>query len=156
MRPPRLQATQSTIHPNPSGFLKIVSHISGDSAILKSTTVRQYRTLLRVHRMATLLRPGGSLLTLAFPLAPDEVAADPMAAGPPHPVSIAEYRRVLEPHGFKISAGPRPSAMSVAARAGTESVVWCHSMTNPPSRSNHPDVAPTIVRNETRCFLKLN
>jgi SAM-dependent methyltransferase len=75
-------------------------------------------------RMATLLRPGGSLLTLAFPLAPDEVAADPMAAGPPHPVSIAEYRRVLEPHGFTITAGPRPSAMSVAARAGTESVVW--------------------------------
>jgi SAM-dependent methyltransferase len=76
-------------------------------------------------RMGALLRPGGRLLTLAYPLAADELAADPLAPGPPHPVSLAEYRRALEPHGFRVEPGcPRASPTSVPARVSNEQVIW--------------------------------
>jgi SAM-dependent methyltransferase len=72
-------------------------------------------------RTAALLRSGGRLLTLAFPLDTDAAAAAPDAAGPPFPVSLAAYRAALEPHGVRLVDGPRASAASV--RAG-EAVVW--------------------------------
>jgi SAM-dependent methyltransferase len=75
-------------------------------------------------RTAALLRPGGRLLTLMFPLAADEVAADPAATGPPHPVSLAEYRRALEPHGLALEGEPRRSELSVPQRASNEMVGW--------------------------------
>ena len=62
---------------------------------------------------------------LAFPLAADELAADPLAPGPPHPVSLAEYRKALEPHGFRVEPGcPRASPTSVPARIANEQVIW--------------------------------
>lgn len=72
------------------------------------------------ERTAALLQPGGSLLTLVFPLASDEVAADLSAHGPPFPVSVAEYRKALEPHGMVMDGEPRESASSVRP----ELVVW--------------------------------
>ena len=72
------------------------------------------------ERTAALLEPGGSLLTLVFPLASDEAAADPGAKGPPHPVSVAEYRRALEPHGVVMVGEPVKSERSVRP----ELVVW--------------------------------
>jgi len=75
-------------------------------------------------RTARLLRPGGRLLTLMYPLAPDELAADPAAKGPPHPVSLAEYRRALEPHGVALEGEPRASALTVPQRAANEQVAW--------------------------------
>jgi SAM-dependent methyltransferase len=72
-------------------------------------------------RTAALLAPGGRLLTLAFPLASDEAAADPAAAGPPHPVSAAQYRAALEPHGLRIVDGPRKHPLSVR---DAEEVIW--------------------------------
>lgn len=73
------------------------------------------------ERTSALLAPGGRLLTLAFPLASDEAAADPAAAGPPHPVSVSQYRAALEPHGLRIVDGPRRHPLSV--REG-EAVIW--------------------------------
>ena len=75
-------------------------------------------------RVARLLRPGARLLTIAYPLAPDAAAADPKAAGPPHPVSVAQYRAALEPHGVEMEGEPRASALSVPQRAANELVVW--------------------------------
>ena len=72
-------------------------------------------------RTASLLAPGGRLLTLAFPLGTDEAAADPGAPGPPYPVSVAAYRAALEPHGVRIEDGPRAHAASVRQ---TEAVIW--------------------------------
>jgi SAM-dependent methyltransferase len=75
-------------------------------------------------RTAALLAPGGRLLTLAFPLATEVAAADdPAAAGPPFPVSIEAYRRVLEPHGVTVEDGPRNNSLSV--RAAEQVVWWC-------------------------------
>jgi hypothetical protein len=75
-------------------------------------------------RMAALLAPGGRLLTLAFPLADDAEAADPEAAGPPHPVSEAAYRRALAPHGLRQECAPRASPLTVPWRAVNEAVIW--------------------------------
>ena len=79
------------------------------------------------RRMAELLQPGGLLLTLVFPLASDEVAADPQALGPPHPVSVAEYRKALEPHGMVMDGEPRKSAASLR----NELVVWWRKQASP-------------------------
>ena len=76
-------------------------------------------------RTAALLSPGGKLLTLAFPLSADAAAEDPGAAGPPFPVSIAEYKRALEPNGLFIIDGPRESPISV--RAGEAAVWWART-----------------------------
>lgn len=58
---------------------------------------------------------------LAFPLASDELAADPQAPGPPHPVSLQAYRAALEPHGLVIESGPRVNPLSVRQ---AEQVIW--------------------------------
>jgi SAM-dependent methyltransferase len=73
------------------------------------------------ERMGELLAPGGRLLTFAFPLDDDEKAADPNAAGPPHPVSIAAYEAALAPAGLRIVDGPRRAERSVRP---SEMVVW--------------------------------
>ena len=72
---------------------------------------------LPTHAPALLAR----LAALAFPLASDELAADPAAPGPPHPVSLQAYRAALEPHGLVLEDGPRASPLSVRAQ---EQVVW--------------------------------
>lgn len=73
------------------------------------------------RRTSELLEPGGRLLTLAFPLASDEVASDPNAAGPPHPVSLSAYKAALEPHGLRIESGPREHPKSLRSN---EAVIW--------------------------------
>ena len=75
-------------------------------------------------RMAALLRPGGKLLTIVYPVAADALAADPAAPGPPHPVSVAELARALGPHGIVAEGEPRASALSVPQRAANEVIVW--------------------------------
>jgi SAM-dependent methyltransferase len=72
-------------------------------------------------RTASLLKPGGRLLTLAFPLAPDEQAMDPDAPGPPFPVSESAYTQSLEPHGMVKEGAPYPNPLSVREN---EMVIW--------------------------------
>ena len=79
-------------------------------------------------RTASLLKEGGRLLTLAFPLKADEEASDPSTPGPPHAVSLSEYRKALEPHGMRIERGPTASPLSV--RQGEE-VIWWVKGTHP-------------------------
>jgi hypothetical protein len=76
------------------------------------------------QRLAGLLKSGGRLLTLAYPLADDHVAADPQAVGPPFPVSVAQYKQMLEPHGVRMDGEPRASDLSVTARQPNERVIW--------------------------------
>ena len=73
-------------------------------------------------RTAELLAPGtGRLLTFMFPILTD---ADPRQ-GPPYPVTIDDYRRVLEPHGVHMDDDkPRQNAETVPSRAGRELVCW--------------------------------
>ena len=73
------------------------------------------------ERTAALVKPGGRLLTLAFPLAPDETALDPDAKGPPFPVSEAAYSAALEKHGLVKESGPYRSELSARE---AEMVLW--------------------------------
>jgi hypothetical protein len=72
-------------------------------------------------RIATLLKPGSHLLTFAFPIDDDEKASDPSTPGPPHAVSIAQYKLALEKHDVHMIDGPRRAERSVRP---TEMVVW--------------------------------
>ncbi len=72
--------------------------------------------------MASLLKPGGKLLTLVFPI-DEQMAFSPEATGPPYPVSVAAYEKVLGPHNVvKVSEGA--SDASVKPRRERERVVW--------------------------------
>ena len=74
------------------------------------------------QRTAELLKPNsGRLLTLIFPILPDA----PME-GPPYPVSVDDYRKVLEPHGvFMIAGEPHENPLTVPSRQGKELVaLW--------------------------------
>ena len=71
-------------------------------------------------RMKRLLTPGsGRLLTLMYPIVTD----DPLQ-GPPFPVSVADYRQVLQPHGFELETEPYESQHTVESRRGMELVGW--------------------------------
>lgn len=75
-------------------------------------------------RTAALLKPGGRLLTLAYPLAPEEMASNADAPGPPFPVSLTQYRLALESHGVMLEGQPVKSEMSVPSRSENEQVIW--------------------------------
>lgn len=62
---------------------------------------------------------GGRLLTLMFPVHD----ADPMV-GPPFPVHVEDYVKVLEPHGVKLESEPYKNEDSVRGRADIELVGW--------------------------------
>jgi hypothetical protein len=65
-----------------------------------------------------------------------QAAADPNVPGPPHLVSLAEYRKALEPHGMVMVCEARASEASVPPRAANELVVWWAreaSVDGPPS-----------------------
>ena len=65
-------------------------------------------------RMAALLKPGGVLCTLMFPVAPVE-------GGPPFRVDEAAYDAVLNPVGLRRTwTMPVPSELSHPARQGKE------------------------------------
>jgi hypothetical protein len=69
-----------------------------------------------------LIRPGGTLVTLIFPVLPD---ADP-SVGPPFPISPELYTSLLPPAGFEIVSMEKvPAERSVGGRAGKEWLgVW--------------------------------
>lgn len=79
-------------------------------------------------RMSTLLEPrSGRLLTLIFPILPDEDESKTHEPeGPPYPVTVEEYKRVLEPFGFRIvpGMGPYESTDTVKERVSKELVCW--------------------------------
>ena len=82
-------------------------------------------------RMGDLVKPGGKLLTLVFPI--DEANAfNPEAKGPPFPVSIAAYEKVLLGNGFE-KVSERHSEVSVKPRREFERVVWWQKTTNTPN-----------------------
>jgi SAM-dependent methyltransferase len=82
-------------------------------------------------RMGDLVKPGGKLLTLVFPI--DEANAfNPEAKGPPFPVSIAAYEKVLLANGFK-KVSERQSEASVKPRRQMERVVWWERTANAPN-----------------------
>ncbi|KAG2432699.1 hypothetical protein HYH02_006683 [Chlamydomonas schloesseri] len=68
------------------------------------------------------IKPGGTLVTLVFPINPD---ADPNV-GPPFPISPALFRTLLEPAGFEVvSEAPVPAELSHPPRVGKEVLmVW--------------------------------
>jgi len=73
------------------------------------------------ERTASLIKPGGRLLTLAFPIAPEELALDPAANGPPFPVCERAYRDALEAHGLILESGPYRNDKS---QRENELVMW--------------------------------
>ena len=80
------------------------------------------------HRIAELLTPGtGRLLTVIFPIIPTADRSD----GPPFPVTVEDYRAVLEPNGIVMderTAGEDGAARvhpdTVGPRVGRELVCW--------------------------------
>ena len=82
-------------------------------------------------RTAELLAPGtGRLLTIIFPL--QQLEQQPLSGGegamlgPPYPVTVEDYRNVLEPHGVYMEEvdGPRINLDTAPARTGRELVCW--------------------------------
>jgi hypothetical protein len=87
--------------------------------------------------MSTLLQPNrGKLLTLIFPIVPVLDSNDNKTGsseGPPYPVTLKDYKDVLEPYGFQIQKGsPYEHEDTISARKGKELVCWwelCHDCT---------------------------
>lgn len=77
------------------------------------------------QQMAQLLKPHGKLLTLIFPIFPKDSPEMLAMDGPPYPVSIEVYKKVLEPLGFVMMPGnPYESEFTVSRRQGKEMVCW--------------------------------
>jgi hypothetical protein len=79
------------------------------------------------QRMSTLLKPNtGRLLTLIFPVLEgvDMNTSRGPLKGPPFPVTVDDYKRVLEPLGFRIVEGPYEHEDTVDSRKGQEFVCW--------------------------------
>jgi len=78
------------------------------------------------ERTAQLLKPKtGRLLTLMFPVVNVNNDSNTALEGPPFPVTVDDYRRVLEPHGVHVEDGyPRSSSDTIAPRRGKELVCW--------------------------------
>jgi len=76
------------------------------------------------QRMSALLKPkSGRLLTIMYPVDRLDRTGKELR-GPPFPVTVDDYRRVLEPHGFYIAHGPYEDENSVESRKGHEYVCW--------------------------------
>jgi methyl halide transferase len=81
-------------------------------------------------RIAELLTPGtGLLLTFIYPIQETASGDDEgdSIQGPPYPVTVDGYRRVLELHGVFMEedgGGPRENPDTVPARSGRELVCW--------------------------------
>lgn len=65
-------------------------------------------------RMRELLAPGGSLVTLVYPM------GKTVEGGPPHGVSFEDLKDLLEGKGFRVEDGPRmlPDEMCHKGREG--------------------------------------
>lgn len=68
---------------------------------------------------AELLHDDGRLLTFMFP-----VVDAPKDQGPPYPVTLDDYRRVLEPLGWQLESEPHVSADTDPQRVGKELIGW--------------------------------
>ena len=74
--------------------------------------------------MARLLRPGGLLVCLAFPLGAYPLGTQPdPAKGPPFQLTTALYEELLAPAFEPVSAEAVPAAESDERRAGLEAVL---------------------------------
>jgi hypothetical protein len=72
-------------------------------------------------RMKDLLLPmTGRLLTIIYPILPGE----DVTRGPPYPVAVKDYRKVLEPMGIQMESEPFQSPDTVPSRAGKELVCY--------------------------------
>lgn len=70
--------------------------------------------------VSSLLKPGtGRLLTLMFP-----VLQNPELKGPPYPVTVEDYQKVLEPRHVVMDSEPYNSPQTVPDRVGKELVCW--------------------------------
>jgi methyl halide transferase len=86
------------------------------------------------QRMAEILVPGqGQLLTLMFPIKLERTTISEdenednsqLLNGPPFPVTVQDYEKVLNCHGIQIEeSGPRKNADSIPSRAGMELACW--------------------------------
>lgn len=87
------------------------------------------------ERMSTLLQPhSGKLLTLIFPIPLEE--DDGAMEGPPFPVKLDDYKKVLEPYGFQmIKDSPYEHEDTVKPRRGRELVSWWKLVPNAKSSS---------------------
>jgi hypothetical protein len=75
--------------------------------------------------MAQLVKPNGKILTLIFPIYPQDSPEMLAMEGPPYPVSVDAYKNVLEPLGFQImECSPSASEFTVSRRQGKEMVCW--------------------------------
>ena len=80
-------------------------------------------------RLGDIIAPNGKLLTFAFPivLSDDDLLEkkkNETLIGPPFPVTIEEYKRMLEPHGFELIFDPKESEFSEDSRKGKELPIW--------------------------------
>lgn len=74
------------------------------------------------EQVSALLHPvHGRLLTFIFPILPD---AERMMVGPPFPLCLEDYEKVLHPVGLELEHGPYESPDTVPARQGKEMVAW--------------------------------
>jgi len=79
------------------------------------------------QRMSSLLKPkSGRLLTIMYPILNglDCTGTGKALRGPPYPVTVDDYKRALEPHGFYITEGPYVHDDTVESREGQEYVCW--------------------------------
>lgn len=74
------------------------------------------------ERMGELVKEGGRLLTLVYPI-DKKNGNNESADGPPFPVTVEEYEKVLFPEGF-VKESEYVSKETVPQRRGRESVVW--------------------------------
>ena len=80
--------------------------------------------------MSTLLKNGhGRLLTLMFPVLQNAEKTK----GPPYPVTVDDYRTVLESRGVLMESQPYASPHTIPPRAGKELVCWWKRQENPRS-----------------------
>lgn len=82
-------------------------------------------------RMSTLLIPEtGRLLTIMFPIPPSSSSSSSSSQpsildGPPFPVTVEDYKNMLEPHGFQMLDGcPHEHEDTIGPRKGNELVSW--------------------------------
>jgi hypothetical protein len=77
------------------------------------------------ERMSSLLKPkSGRLLTIMYPILDGLDCSSKALRGPPYPVTVDDYKRALEPHGFYITEGPYVHDDTVESRKGQEYVCW--------------------------------
>jgi len=88
--------------------------------------IKPYERKAWAAAMARVIKKGGQLITLQYPLASESDDSVDWAKGPPFPLTPKLYKDVLEPAGFKATLDEEvPAARSHPRREGRERiVVW--------------------------------